>query len=689
MLLLKSHSLRPPAGSSLELGSRAFALLWFAFALLWGCGTAQPPVRTSPQTPPQTSPAEEVSGDDHVIDVEMGPPAPGSLGARSEDFLHAIRGEEDWEHLYYRPEYQNASRTEVVKVVIDLQRDWRLYFINSLRHELHFGFVQRFIDPSQDHAAFNIREYRRQDRRFVCLSVVHYLDANLWSIEQAASDILDTQRLSRAIGIVRDSFRIEGADLRYRPLSPTQEGHLAHSEIPAFDSAALRAQIRYQSLVNGVAFGRLRFVRGELDIASVSPTDLLVTEYVPDELPPVAALITARLQAPLAHVAILSRNRGTPDMALRDALSQPELIALEGEMVRLEVGPQDFSIARASAAEAEAHFARIRPQPTELAEPDRSIEGLIPTCSLRARDVRFAGAKASQLGEICALGIPNPGGFVIPFVHYQNHFQRSRASGLLDRFSSERFQTEGEVRAEVLGEMRARMERYRVDPIVLRTVVQRLRGSGRAWIFRSSTNAEDLPGFNGAGLYRSVIVRPPMSERAVEDAIREVWASVWLQRAFEERDWHRIDHRRVAMSVLIQPLVESIEANGVAITRNPNDQARPGVFVNLQVSGGANVTAGGNDRIPEQLMIYTWAEENEPEVITRSSETGGRPILTQDEMRELGDILSQIHDAMTPSYTDGSNAVDVEFMVTGGANRFVVVQARPIQVTYRPGQTYR
>ena len=45
-------------------------------------------------------------------------------------------------------------------------------------------------------------------------------------------------------------------------------------------------------------------------------------------------LITEEFQTPLSHVNVLSQNRGTPNMGLREAMSNPELLALEGQLGR-------------------------------------------------------------------------------------------------------------------------------------------------------------------------------------------------------------------------------------------------------------------------------------------------------------------------------------------------------------------
>ena len=64
---------------------------------------------------------------------------------------------------------RHLARTEVVKVIVDLDDHERIYFLQSRRWEIHYYFASRFLStalrPVEDHAAFNVREYRRPDRR--------------------------------------------------------------------------------------------------------------------------------------------------------------------------------------------------------------------------------------------------------------------------------------------------------------------------------------------------------------------------------------------------------------------------------------------------------------------------------------------------------------------------------------------
>ena len=81
--------------------------------------------------------------------------------------------------------------------------------------------------------------------------------------------------------------------------------------------------------------------------------------------------------------------------------------------------------------------------------------------------------------------------------------------------------------------------------------------------FRSSSNVEDLAGFNGAGLYVSEGVDNDTDADADFDvAIRSVWSSLWNDRAFSEREYYGVDQSRVAMAVLVHPGFPSERANG-------------------------------------------------------------------------------------------------------------------------------
>ena len=242
------------------------------------------------------------------------------------DSLERIDSFADWAELFARPGHHTVARTETVKFLIDLEDDNHTYFIDSKKWELHFYFVRQYLDTRALIGPFHVQEYTRDDRRYVLGSVMHYLDGDHWTIELAGGDTLDPLRIAWMFNHIRARIHIP-ATPKFRPVSPAQieKAHSLTGRIPVLSSDSLNASITYQPIVLGTAFGYLRLLRGDLDVSGVRPNDIVVTEQVPEQIPPVAGLITSQLQAPLAHVAVLSRNRNTPDMALRGAIDLPAL----------------------------------------------------------------------------------------------------------------------------------------------------------------------------------------------------------------------------------------------------------------------------------------------------------------------------------------------------------------------------
>jgi phosphoenolpyruvate synthase/pyruvate phosphate dikinase len=430
----------------------------------------------------------------------------------------------------------------------------------------------------------------------------------------------------------------------------------------------------------------------------------VVLDRVPNDIAMVSGVITAEFQTPLSHINILAKNRGTPNMAHKGAFDDPELRALDGELVRLEVTSQGFSVTRASAASAQAYWDSLRPATALVPEFDLSATELCDIGSLTASDSVIVGAKAANMGEMTRIGggalgaIPLPEApFAIPFARYAQHINESGVAALIDalladvaeaplapaelterlfaiRWAIFRAPASAALSAELAAEVRARW------------------GEGRRIRFRSSTNAEDLAEFTGAGLYTSAsatLTAGLAGEQAITGALKVVWASVWNEQAFLEREFYRVDHRRVQMGVLVHPAFTGEQANGVAITINEFNELRPAYYINSQV-GEVSVTNATGQAAPEQILYYTWYEEPEYEVITRSSLLAdptdwpsgwpaGHAVLTDPELDELAGYLEAIHAHFRGVYQGGQNfAMDVEFKLAPG-REVLIKQARPLK----------
>jgi phosphoenolpyruvate synthase/pyruvate phosphate dikinase len=207
--------------------------------------------------------------------------------------------------------------------------------------------------------------------------------------------------------------------------------------------------------------------------------------------------------------------------------------------------------------------------------------------------------------------------------------------------------------------------------------------------FRSSTNAEDLDGFTGAGLYTSNTgVKSDWDD--VLDAVRTVWSSVWFFRAFEERAFRSIDHRAVGLALLVHmSFPDPYEAaNGVALTGNPFDPSglEPGFYVNVQ-AGAVSVVQPDTGATTDQF-IYHFGSPGQPVVYQSRSSLApeGQNVLAARQIHELGEALEAIHRRFSPAYgpaagNQGFYAMDTEFKFyiydEGAEPELVVKQARP------------
>lgn len=614
------------------------------------------------------------------------------------DFLPRIDNEVAWNALAARRERDNTAHTDTVKIVIDLS-DGQIYFLQTRRWEIHYFFIRRFLArpglPIPDAETFWRREYLSNDRRFVQASLVRYRDQNVWAFELIAQDVYDPERSVAAFTRVRERLYF-GSELKFHPIA-TQ--HVAaidsiRARVPVVTTDDLFANTRYQPLNTGDAYGYLRFHTGTLSPANVRRNDIVVLADVPLDLPVCAGVITSQLQTPLSHIAILSANRGTPNMALRNAISEGTLRAWEGRLVHLHVGGQDFTVEAATQAQAEQSWARGRPA-TDT-HPARTLDdrGLRALNELQLGDVNFAGAKASQLGVVARVQAPGfrvPPGFVIPFHSYNQHLVRNRLDAeLRGYFANAEFNSNPTAREAALRIFKQHIMAAPVDPALLRAVrtrIGQLISPTTRIRLRSSTNAEDLEGFNGAGLYSSTVVPANFTDEQLATAIREVWASVWNYQAFEERAYYRIVQQEVTMAILVQQSVDGAAATGVAITGNPFDANRPGHFINTQLRD-EGVTSASSGEIPEQSLFYTYPPPGFVERLSGSSRARGATVMSDREIRTLADALTLVHRVFIPdpNWLNG-RAMDVEFLVTPSREVWIV-QARPFRIVWDAGRQY-
>ena len=282
-----------------------------------------------------------------------------------------------------------------------------------------------------------------------------------------------------------------------------------------------------------------------------------------------------------------------------------------------------------------------------------------------------------------------PDGFVVPMVHYRQFLAASGIDAeIAAMLADPQFQADGNLRRQRLAELQTRILSAPVAPELLALVDARLAADfpGIKMRFRSSTNAEDLEGYTGAGLYTSTSALPGDAQRPVDGALRTVWASLWNFRAFEEREYAQIPHDAVGMAVLVHPAYDGEAANGVAITANVFDPAPGGedaFYVNAQV-GEVSVVEPDPGVLPDQLMYYFFHNGQPATYYVHSTlVAAGTTVLTRAELFQLGQALAAVRahfDAIyEPPAGHGALPMDVEWKLVGaaGARHIEVKQARP------------
>lgn len=609
----------------------------------------------------------------------------------------------------------STLQTSAVKFIVDVVQDRAVHFLSSERWPLHYTFIREVIEgnapldrcDSEENALFyeGWRRFSQEEyfvttgRHYFLGTLVHHGATGHHTTEHAQGDeILASD--------IRDSFFtvtgrvLDPTEWAFRPqdAAQTEKALTINGQLPILPTNAPFADLTYQPLTHGVGYGVLTFVPAEdLHTTPLGSQVLLVTDDVPNDIPLVGGLITEAFQTPLAHVNVLSQSRGTPNMALRDALKDPRITEYLGELVRLEVSGDGFSIEPADPDEAAAFWEGFTPSgPKQSPRLETSVTELVDLLDASLEFLPIIGAKAAQMAELyrveplnvgaCAEVIPfrvPEGAFAVPVAHFLQHYEESGAKAFLEEERERNnFATDPLHRAEILERVQTLMLDHPVEPVLLLTIIDQVqrRFQSRRVRFRSSSNAEDLPGFNGAGLYTSISAEIGDPDRTVEDALRTVWASLFTARAYDEREISRVNHDLVAMGVLVHEAFLQEAANGVGVSRNLSDPNRGDIYyVNVQ-TGEASVTNPAPG-VTTEAFTYRWTRPPTKTLLSVSNLTFGNPVMTEAEELEVGCALAAVHQhfepLIDPDNEDPWFAMEIEFKLEYPTRNLLLKQARP------------
>lgn len=615
------------------------------------------------------------------------------------DYLEKIGCPGDYQYLKGKSLTEKFGQVASVKIVYSIRTD-KLYFINSSRYPFHYDFCSAVLNDPDELGVFNIKNYRTNpSRNYMLVNLNYYSWLDLYGLELMPEDDTNGKELSSLFKKLTARVFF-GNKVRVLAMSPEMEKRFAAvPALPLIRSSEVYRGRQFVSLNKGKAYGFLRKVKAdEVGKTTLSKHDIVILDGLPNELPVVAGVLTVPFQTPLCHISLLCQNRKTPNATYRNAWSDPAIAALVNQLVCYEVTADTFRIRKAGEAEAGAWWLQSESRKTIRLSVDTSRREITGLESMSFKNVTAIGGKAANFSELLKIRvdrkpIPLPeGSFAIPFYFYYQHLKENNIRKLLDSVLVLTPDDPQRLHA-ALKKLRDAIREAPVNKALLQAVQERMKKTGQGYEhyrFRSSTNAEDVKGFNGAGLYESKTGSLTDPAKPIEKAIKTVWASLWDERAFAERQYFKIDQRSVAMGILVHRAFGDELSNGVAVTKHLYRKNYPAYTFNAQVGEISVVTPPEGVSCDEGIIGLgraTGSRKISVEYIGRSNLSKDKTVLTAAEVELLARYLTAIKEHFYYKVEKGRGhdeagfmnfGMDVEFKVDAFTGKLYIKQARPL-----------
>jgi hypothetical protein len=609
--------------------------------------------------------------------------------------VERIDSQDDFDRLarvYYRGRFYALPH---MMFVIDRRARGRVYYVNSNAYRFHKDFVNATYLSLERGRAFYENNYLKPDRRFMLGTIAFQTGSGRFTFEFWEGDRLTPELLAEGYACLTRSFF---ATLFFKPNSLAQEelaaainagrAASAATPIPVLTARELAADGQYQPLNLGAGIGQLRILDRVTPETVIDRNQIVIFKEAPVQLTPLSGIITTETASPLSHVNMLARSWGIPNARIRNA--DKLFKQLEGKYVRLEVGENNYSLAPADPREVEDRNREwIKRRDLVTPRADLKYDRLTNLRNQRARDAHRFGAKSANLGELINARLPGlrvPAGFSVPFRFYQEFITLNRLEErIASTIEEDRFVHDPAYRKTQLAEIRRWIQDGKHDDSFKGKLLAKVHReyAGKGLFARSSTNAEDLSNFSGAGLYTTVPnVR---GDQQLLDAIKTVWASVWNFEAYEARESFGMNHFGVYPAVLIQEGINADSA-GVVITTDPfNPAGRGSVYINAKRGLGIKVVEG--KRVAEQIIYRP--RTGAVQVLTRSDEDtmlafdergGVRELMIEQHRAVLSDQMARrlARAALQIKRVFGGRDQDIEWVYSN--DRLFIVQSRPYVV---------
>ncbi|MEG0131931.1 MAG: phosphoenolpyruvate synthase [Acinetobacter sp.] len=328
---------------------------------------------------------------------------------------------------------------------------------------------------------------------------------------------------------------------------------------------------------------------------------------------------------------------------------------------------------------------------------------------LGKHDVELVGGKNSSLGEMIShlsnAGVSVPGGFATTAAAYREFLDQS---GLNARIQAELSQLDVED-VIALAETGAKIRKWVVETPLTESLEKEIRtafaelSKGNpdiAVAVRSSATAEDLPDASFAGQQETFL-----NIRGIENvliAIKEVFASLYNDRAIAYRVHQGFEHSVVALSAGVQRMVRSeTGAAGVMFTLDTESGFRDVVFITASYGLGEMVVQGAVN--PDEFYLSKPLLNNGKHSVLRRNlgskhqkmiygEEGaaGKSVVVVDveksERQQFALNDHELHELSKQALiieNHYGSPMDIEWAKDGDDGQIYIVQARPETVKSR------
>jgi pyruvate,water dikinase len=327
-------------------------------------------------------------------------------------------------------------------------------------------------------------------------------------------------------------------------------------------------------------------------------------------------------------------------------------------------------------------------------------------------DVETVGGKNASLGEMIrnlgGLGVRVPGGFATTSAAYRDFLSTDkldeRIHGALRDLDVDDI--------DALNETGQNIRKWITGTELPDRLMEEIRAAwddmsaGRdiAVAVRSSATAEDLPDASFAGQQETFLNVRGLDN--LVEALHQVYASLFNDRAIAYRVHQGFDHSQVALSVGVQYMVRSdIGAAGVVFTLDTESGFRDAVLITSSYGLGETVVQGAVN--PDEFYVYKPALENGKYPILRKNlgskaikmiysddSRPGKTVDTVDVEETDSHRFSLADDEITELARTAvaiekhyGRPMDIEWGKDGSDGQLYILQARPETVQSRSGRT--